>query len=134
MGTEMITLKQIEALVAIVRLGTFEGAARKLNTTQSTVSKRIRELETTTGITLFDRSRRGARLTEMGEHLFMLGEEMLSLRDGVTSLKEASQIPARRLRLGVTELCALTWLPRLVAALREKYPTVVVEPEIDMSK
>lgn len=130
----MVTLKQIEALVAIVRLGSFERAARKLNTTQSTISKRIRELESAVGFAIFDRSRREARLTERGEHLLVLGEQMLSARDNAVDLKDAPQVPQRRIRLGVTELCALTWLPRLVAALRDAYPTVTLEAEVDMSK
>jgi len=40
----MITLKQIEALHWIAELGSFERAAAQLNTTQSTVSKRIQQL------------------------------------------------------------------------------------------
>lgn len=130
----MVTLKQIEALVAIVRLGSFERAARKLNTTQSTISKRIRELEAAVGVPIFDRTRREARLTDKGEHLLMLGEQMLSVRDDVVDLKDAPRAPQRRLRLGVTELCALTWLPRLVAALRDAYPTVTLEADVDMSR
>jgi DNA-binding transcriptional LysR family regulator len=40
----MVTLKQLEALYWIGQLGTFERAATKLSTTQSTISKRIQEL------------------------------------------------------------------------------------------
>jgi DNA-binding transcriptional LysR family regulator len=63
----MITLRQLEALYWIVQLGTFERAAAKLNTTQSAISKRIQELEAACHITVFDRDRRGAKLTEKGE-------------------------------------------------------------------
>jgi DNA-binding transcriptional LysR family regulator len=130
----VITLKQVEALHWIVQLGSFERAAAKLNTTQSAISKRIQELEAASSITMFDRSQRGARLTEMGEHLLSLGGQMLALRERMLDLKDARDMPARRLRLGVTELTALTWLPRLVAALREAYPMVALEPEVDMSR
>lgn len=130
----MITLKQIEALQWVVQLGTFERAATKLNTTQSAISKRIKELEAAAGVTVFDRSQRGARLTEKGEHLLAFAREMLALQHRMLDLKEAHDMPARRLRLGVTELSALTWLPRLVGSLRKNYPTVVIEPEVDMSR
>jgi DNA-binding transcriptional LysR family regulator len=33
----------------------------------------------------------------------------------------------------VTELTALTWLPRLVEAIRSAYPAMVLEPEVDLS-
>ena len=59
----MINLRQLLALHWIERLGTFERAAEHLNTTQSAISKRIQELEASTGLQLFDRSQRGARLT-----------------------------------------------------------------------
>ena len=130
----MITLRQLETLHWIAQLGTFERAAIKLNTTQSAISKRIQELEAASGLAVFDRSQRGARLTEKGEHLLAFGQEMLELQDRILDLKGNKEMPARRLRLGVTELSALTWLPRLVSTLREKYPTVMIEPDVDMSR
>jgi len=130
----MITLRQMEALHWIVQLRTFERAAAKLNTTQSAISKRIQELEAAVGVRLFDRSRRNARLTKKGEHLFALAQDMLRLQDRVLELRSTQEMPARRLRLGVTELSALTWLPRLIAALRDAYPLVTIEPEVDMSR
>jgi DNA-binding transcriptional LysR family regulator len=130
----MITLRQLEALYWIVQLGTFERAAVKLNTTQSAISKRIQELEAACRVTVFDRDRRGAKLTEKGEHVLALGQEMLGLQERILDLRGSKEMPARRLRLGVTELSALTWLPRLVTALRDAYPTLTIEPEVDMSR
>lgn len=129
-----VTLKQLEALYWIAKLGTFERAAAKLNTSQSAVSKRIQELETATGISVFDRRQRGARLTQRGEDLLVIGEEMLSLKDRIVEIKENRSVPIRRLRIGVTELTAMTWLPRLVTALHETYPSVMLEPDVDMSR
>lgn len=129
----MITLKQLEALHWIAELGTFERAAAKLNTTQSAVSKRIQELETATSLAIFDRSQRGARLTEEGASLLAIGEEMLGLRERIFSLKGVRESPARRLRVGVTELTALTWFPTFVSELRAAYPRLRFEPEVDLS-
>ena len=131
---DMITLKQLEAFVWIAQLGTFERAAAKLNTSQSAISKRIQELEASTGLPLLDRRQRGARLTEHGEQLLTLGREMLGLQQRILGLKSGDQPPARRLRLGVTEMSALSWLPRLVTAIQEANPTLVIEPEVDMSR
>ncbi|QKD19632.1 LysR family transcriptional regulator [Mesorhizobium sp. NZP2077] len=130
----MVTLKQLETLHWIAQLGTFERAAAKLNTTQSAISKRIVELEASTRLALFDRSQRGARLTEQGEQLLSLGRDMLYMQQQILELKDAEQPPSRHLRLGVTEMCALSWLPRLVSAIQDEYPTVSLEPEVDMSR
>lgn len=130
----MITLRQLEALVWVVQLGTFERAASRLNTTQSAISKRIQELELSTGLVLFDRSQRGARLTEQGERLLDLARQMLALQEGIMALRAGTGQIARRLRLGVTDLTALTWLPRLITLLRQVHPQVTIEPEVDMSR
>ena len=127
----MFTLKQIEALYWIAELGTFERAAAKLHTTQSTISKRIQELESAIGVGVFDRDQREARLTERGTSLLSIAKEMLELRERVFQLSNAGNLPARQLRLGVTELTAITWLPRLVSALRSQYPDVELVPEVD---
>lgn len=129
----MITLKQVEALHWIVELGSFERAATHLRTTQSAISKRIRELELATGHPVFDRQHRTARLTEKGEHLLLLGRELLATQQRMLDLKDGNS-PSRSLRLGVTELTAITWLPRLVTALQSLYPTVTVEPEVEHSR
>ncbi len=129
----MITLKQVEALHWIVVMGSFERAAAKLNTTQSAISKRIRELELATGHSVFDRQLRTARLTEKGEYLLALGREMLATQQRMLDAKDG-ETPHRSLRLGVTELSAITWLPRLVTAIRQTYPMVTLEPEVEHSR
>lgn len=129
-----ITLKQLETIFWIARLGTFERAAMKLNTTQSAISKRIQELELSVGTDLFDRSLRGARLTEKGEYLVRIAEEMLDLQGRISSLRDGATVPVHRIRLGVTELIAMTWLPRMVTLLHQTYPGVVLEPEVDMAR
>lgn len=130
----MITLKQMEALVWIARLGTFDRAAKKLCTTQSAISKRMRELERTMGIEIFDRSQRGARLTERGELLLDLAKEMLDMQSNVMRLGEEGHGMPRRISIGVTELSALTWFPKLITRLREVYSNLVVTPVVDSSR
>ena len=39
----------------------------------------------------------------------------------------------RRLRIGVTELTAMTWLSRFVSAIQAVYPKVLIEPDVNMS-
>jgi DNA-binding transcriptional LysR family regulator len=130
----MITLRQMEALHWISELGTFERAALRLNTSQSAISKRIQELESAAQIEIFDRRQRRARLTEKGAHLATLAAAMVELRDEVRDVAADGDSRPRRLRLGVTELTALTWLPRLVADLRLRFPKAQLHPVIDLSR
>lgn len=129
----MITFKQLEALYWVARLGGFSQAALKLNTTQSAVSKRIQEMERLFDTELFDRSYRTARLTEKGEAMLTTAKRLLEQRDLAMEEFSRPDIISRRLRIGVTELTAMTWLPRLVQLIRNNYPKVLIEPVVDMT-
>ena len=39
-----------------------------------------------------------------------------------------------RLRLGVTELTAMTWLPDFIEKIRQIYPRVHIEPTVEVSR
>ncbi|MES2414549.1 MAG: LysR family transcriptional regulator [Pseudomonadota bacterium] len=127
-----MTFKQLEALYWIARLGGFSEAAAKLHATQSAISKRVQELELQFGTELFDRSHRSARLTEKGEEMFLIAKKMLDQRDMAIRQFSRPEVIERRIRLGITELTAMTWLPRLVERIQQVYPAVVIEPDVDM--
>ncbi|MDJ0930723.1 LysR family transcriptional regulator [Breoghania sp.] len=129
-----ITLKQFETLFWISRLGTFERAASRLATSQSAVSKRMQELERASSIEIFDRSQRGARLSSKSEELLAIAEKMLDLHDQIADVRQSDAGRPHLLRLGVTELTAMTELPRLVGTLRDRYPALKITPTVEMSR
>lgn len=129
----MVTLKQLEAIYWVAKLGTFAAAADRLHTTQSAISKRISELEAFFVTSLFDRSRRVPRLTPQGRELLDSAEEMLKMRDRMLERMGKEMEVVRHFRVGITELIALTFLPRLVREIREAHPSISIEPEIDVS-
>lgn len=129
----MMTFKQLEAVYWVTRLGSFSQAAAKLHTTQSAISKRVQELESLFSVELFDRTQRTSRLTEKGEEMYMVAKRLLEQRDEAAAQFTSSQEVVRRLRIGVTELTAMTWLPRLVELVRTHHPHVILEPDVDMS-
>lgn len=131
---KVITLKQVEALYWIAELGSFEAAAMRLNTTQSAISKRIQELESRFDLEIFDRSRRTACPTPKGEEILQSARQLLDMRDGLLVQLGAQEAMFHRLRLGVTELTALTWLPILADRLRKRFPKLEIEPEVGLSR
>lgn len=128
-----MTFKQLEALYWIARLGGFAQAASHLHTSQSAISKRVHELEQLFDTELFDRSQRTARLTEKGEEMFVLASKLLEQRDAAVEQFGKPGVLERRIRLGVTELSAMTWLPRLIGLIQQHYPKVILEPDVDDS-
>ena len=71
------TIDQLATLDAIERTGTFAAAARELHKVPSAVSYLVRELESSLGLALFDRSRRRAELTAEGREILRLGRALL---------------------------------------------------------
>ena len=129
----MFTIKQLEALYWVATLGSFEAAADYLNVAQSTISKRIAELEVRFPAPLLYRTGRRPALTSTGEEVQRIAEQMLRLTDRLGALCKRSAAPAFRFRLGVTDLIALSWMPDLLSWIVETHPTIVMEPEIDLT-
>lgn len=128
-----LTFKQLDALFWVVKLKGFQPAADRLHTSQSAISKRIKDLELLFDASLFERSGHSTRLTERGKELFAIAEELLTARDRALKSLDGDVTCQRKLRLGCTEFTAMTWLPALLMALGEAFPQMVVEPEVDIS-
>ena len=60
-------MRHLRTFEIAARLGSFSAAAEELNTTQSAVSRTVKDLERWLGTTLFERGRRGVRPTSNGE-------------------------------------------------------------------
>lgn len=129
----MTTLKQLEALAAIAETGSLDGAARKLGVVHSAVSRQIKEFEDGFGYPLLDRSGRSVRLTVEGVEVLGRAKAVLAQRDLLLERVVSKEVFTRKLRLGVTELTAMTWLPKLLQAIQTAYPRVAIEPEVDLS-
>lgn len=85
---------QIESVLAVVRLGSFTQAAKSLHVTQSTVTARIRQLESELGIPIWERTTRrlvltpqGARLLELFQRTSILLERMFEVADERMALR-----------------------------------------------
>lgn len=128
-----MTLKQLQAFYWAATAATFGVAAERLHVSQSTLSKRIAELEGQLRKPLFDRSGHRAVLTETGEQLLPLARRILGLAEEMLSaVAGAGDGVAGHCRFGVGELAALTWLPDFVAQAGKLFPAVVLEPQVDL--
>ena len=129
-----MTLKQIEAFYWAAHLGSFSIAAERLHVTQSSLSKRIVELEEAIGVQLFDRSGRRAQLTEAGQRLVITAGKMLNLSEQfrVEVLTGAPLVGV--CKFGVSELVALTWLPDFLRLVNREHPELVMEPYVDLAR
>lgn len=129
-----ITFKQIEAFYWAAKLGTFSIAAERLHVTQSSLSKRIAELEAGLGRELFDRSRKRAVLTEQGELLLQRAGEILDLTQRLASELAAEGPLSGICSFGVSEQASTTWFPAFMDRLRERFPELVARPRVGLGR
>ena len=129
----MLDFRSIETFLWVVKLGSFRGAAQRLNTTQPAISQRIAQLEREMGVKLLNRDHRVASPTPSGRQMMVYAEKLIGLRSEM--MAEVGDRSAMRgvLRLGVAETIVHTWLPRLVKSVNEAYPNLSLEIEVDIT-
>ena len=71
-------MEELEVFIAVVEVGGFSAAAKRLETTPAAVSRRIKGLEQRLGVRLLQRTTRKIRLTEAGELYFREVRAMLA--------------------------------------------------------
>ncbi|EFL49236.1 transcriptional regulator, LysR family [Solidesulfovibrio fructosivorans JJ]] len=121
-------LRNLRALVEIVRQGGFTRAARTLFSTQSTVSKAVKQLEEELGEALLERLGNGVRLTEAGEIVYARAAAMLAEGEHmVAELADLRGLISGRLRLGLPIFGSARLFAPLFAEYRSRHPGVEIE-------
>ena len=118
-------LNQIHAFLAIAELESFSLAAERLHITQPAVSKRIRQLENSIDVQLFDRIGKRSILTPNGTafkpHAERILEELKSFRSG---LSRQQATPSGSLSFATSHHIGLHRLPQTLRAFKIRYPQV----------
>lgn len=129
----MITIKQVQAFYWTARLGTVQKAAMKLSVTPSAATKRIQELERVAIRPLFQRQGTRLSLTDHGRNLLTEANGILKALASLEELRSEKSRIRRTLRIGITELSALTWFPSFARNMQSAYPDLRLHPEVDLS-
>src|SRR5436190_7753046 len=95
--------RDLATFAAVARLGGMGRAARALNTVQSNVTQRIRRLEQSLGVALFERSRSGARLTAAGTRLVPYAAHLDALLEEARRAARDDGAPRGTLTVGSLE-------------------------------
>jgi DNA-binding transcriptional LysR family regulator len=115
-------------VLAVSRTGSALGAARALGVNQSTVVRRLAQVEAAAGAELFDRKRTGYCFTDLGRSLVETAErvevEMQALQD---RLSAASRTVSGVVRLTTSERMASVVVAPCVREFRQRYPDVRIE-------
>jgi DNA-binding transcriptional LysR family regulator len=123
-------IEQARTFLQVVAIGNFQGAAEKLNVTQSTVSARIQSLERKLGAKMFSRGKQGATLTAAGQRFVRHAQTLVRTAD--IARQDVGLPEGYSGGLTVSGRIALweNFLPRWVAWMREVAPTISLRLEI----
>jgi DNA-binding transcriptional LysR family regulator len=116
-------LRQLEILQAIAETGSFTACGRKLNVSQSAISRQILLLEEELGEPLFLRVGRQVRMTPAAESLVQLGRRVfLDVRETVGAITDRTRELRGTLRLSGGMTVCLYVFPPLLKHLRRVHP------------
>ncbi|MGY2680829.1 DNA-binding transcriptional LysR family regulator [Pseudomonas tolaasii] len=114
--------------LCVARHGSLTQAAGDLNVSQSTVSRRIGELEASLGSNLFVRSQTGYFLTDEGrevlKHAEQVEDRIMALERGVAGL---DRTPVGIVRLATSENLAADLIIPAMPSFRKRYPGICLE-------
>lgn len=130
----VLNIKQLEAFIWVATLGSFRKAASHLNTTQPNISSRIAGLESALGLVLMKRDSGAIQLTDKGCEILRAAQKVLREAEAIIDIAERPDLVTDRMRLGVTELVACTWLHAYLRAIKAAYPALNIELTVDLSR
>jgi LysR family transcriptional regulator, hca operon transcriptional activator len=127
MGAEM-ELRHLRYFVAVAEAGSLTvAAARKLHTSQPSLSRQIRDLEGEVGAQLLTRRARGIELTPAGRAFLEHARVVLSQVEAAAEVARRVAHPAKPcFAMGFLTGHELTWMPEALRILRNELPNIDV--------
>ncbi len=123
-----VTLKQLQAFVAVAELGRFNLAASQLNLTQSAVSVLIKELESELEHRLFDRHTRMVSQTRAAREFLPQARKLLDdLEIAVDNIRDLNSLRRGSVAMAAAIVLAATIVPPAVARFVRRYPDITVQ-------
>ena len=128
-------LSQLEAFLEAANRGSFRRAADALYLSQPSVSARVQALEDDVGVTLFHRTARGVRLTDMGRTFLPFAQRsMETLRRGREVLESVRQASAGILNMATARVIGTYVLPETLREFQQLYPETNLHIKVGGSK
>jgi LysR family transcriptional regulator, nitrogen assimilation regulatory protein len=122
-----VDIRQLRSCIAIAEAGSFSEAARRMHIAQPALSERIAELEQALGVTLFDRNRRGATLTETGKQFVEQARGiLLDVSTLQASMLAASHANHPKIRIGISPTLAGLLISKIFEVCRKISPLVEI--------
>jgi DNA-binding transcriptional LysR family regulator len=116
-----------QTLAAVMRSGSFAGAAAEMNLSPSAVSLQMKQLESYFGQPLFDRSALQVRPTAFAHEVSAVAGGAIGALE--TLRRRSAPVVEGKVRFGIIEPMQVKLLPAFTALVRERYPKLDVRLE-----
>jgi LysR family hca operon transcriptional activator len=128
-------LRHLRYFVAVAEVGSLtEAAARRLHTSQPSLSRQIRDLEKEVGVELLSRSVHGVELTPAGKAFIDHARlALLQVDAAVETARRAAQPARNTLAIGFQTGHEMNWLPTAMQALHDELKNIEVTVSSDYS-
>ncbi len=126
----MVTLTQLEYIVAVDTYRHFGKAAEHCFITQPTLSMQIKKLEEDMEVIIFDRSKQPLIPTDIGQRIIEQARVVLKQSEEITNIvKEHKNQVSGLIRIGIIPTLAPYLLPLFVGHYKRKYPNILIKVE-----
>jgi LysR family transcriptional regulator of abg operon len=123
----MMHIRQLNAFIAVAETGSMRSAAKRLGLTQPSLTKTIRDLETSLGVELVDRTVRGCRTTPLGltflERARSISDEISRARQ---EIRQVAGVDGGVVTIGVSVGASLLVAGEAIGNFVRRHPTVQV--------
>jgi DNA-binding transcriptional LysR family regulator len=121
-------LIELEAVLAVARLGGFRSAARELGISSTALSRVVAQLEARLGVRLFNRTTRSVALTEAGDRFVStVGPAITAINEAMAVANDGRTTPSGTLRLNCSEGAARAVLVPVVLEYLHRFPAMRVD-------
>ena len=119
---------QLRYFLAVAQTGRFTSAAKACNVSQPSLSIQIAKLELELGGPLFDRNRKGGKLTARGETFLPRAKTILAeMESAREDAKALSGLSLGKVSLGCMPTTGAHLLPPILTAFRKSFPKIQIQ-------
>ncbi|MEX0407343.1 LysR family transcriptional regulator [Aquibium sp. LZ166] len=124
----------IRSFLRVAEMGNLTRAAESLGVSQPTLTRIIRGLETEAGVKLLERTRRGVRLSDAGQHLAdSLPAFVSGIENVMGEIRSADFEPTGEIKVGIPHSMARTVAVPLVTWFIERFPKSTIQLQLGVS-
>lgn len=119
---------ELEAALAVFRLGSFRAAALELGLSTTALSNAVAKLERQLGVRLFNRTTRSVSATDAGRtFVAQVGPALGSIHEAMNNARAHQQTPSGTLRINAFATAAREILAPLILECLTRYPQIHID-------